>query len=218
MILNDFDIMKYGAKPVHIGFYGVDCEEMLFFQYLPVKLISQSTLTIENRLKCFEEIITDACNDFIKEFGEEKYISSNIYITAKRLYQVDGKNFNRKGYHSDGFLTDDINYIWSDKNPTIFNFSDFNLTLDDKISIDEMELQADEKNCHEYRNSSLLRLNQYSIHKVNEIKESTLRTFLKVSFSDDRYDLKGNSRNHFLDYDWEMRDRDLERNIPQKLD
>lgn len=42
-------------------------------------------------------------------------------------------SFNRMGYHSDGFLTDDINYIWCDNNPTIFNISAFNLTLDENL-------------------------------------------------------------------------------------
>lgn len=34
-----------------------------------------------------------------------------------------------------------------------------------------------------------------------------MRNFLKVSFSKDKYDLKGNSKNYLLSYDWYFRDR-----------
>ncbi len=133
------------------------------------------------------------------------------------MYQVNGCSFNRKGYHSDGFLTNDINYVWCDKNPTVFNYSPFKLTLDDTISMKEMEEQANEEAIEIYPENSLLRLDQYNIHKVSENKGLVLRTFVKVSFSTDKYDLKGNSKNHLLDYNWNMRDRKKERNIPQLI-
>ena len=43
------------------------------------------------------------------------------------------------------------------------------------------------------------------------------RTFFKLSFSKDKYDLKGNSHNYLFDYNWEMRERKENRNIPQQL-
>lgn len=208
---------KYGELPVYLGTHEVECEEMIFYQYLPIKLSSQTELIMEERLNCFEKLIGNICCDFVGEYGLDRFISSNVYLTAKKMYQANGCSFNRKGYHSDGFMTDDINYIWSDKCPTVFNFSNFKLTLDDSISLKEMELQADEENIETYPEKSLLRLDQYNIHRVSELKGLYLRTFLKVSFSQDKYDLKGNSKNYLLDYDWEMRDRQVSRNIPQKL-
>lgn len=209
--------MKYGDLPTYLGLHEVDCEEMIYYQYLPIKLKSKTELLVEERLKPFEKILGNICCDFVGEFGLDRFIDSYVYLTAKKMYQSNGCSFNRKGYHSDGFLTNDINYIWSDKNPTVFNFSKFNLTLDDKISLKEMEEQADEEKIETYPDNSLLRLNQYNIHRVLSIKGTYLRTFIKVSFSQDKYDLKGNSRNYLLNYDWETRERELERNIPQKL-
>jgi hypothetical protein len=207
--------MKYGKLPKYLGLYDIQCDEMLFYQYLPIKLKNQTEPIVEDRLKCFEDLIGNICCDFVGEFGLDRFINSNVYLTAKKMYQVDGASFNRKGYHSDGFLTDDINYVWCDKNPTVYNYSPFKLTLDDKISMQEMEEQANNEAIEIYPENSLLRLDQFSIHKVSEIKSLSLRTFIKVSFSDDEYNLKGNSKNYLLDYDWEMRDRKLERNIPQ---
>ncbi|MFV9549648.1 hypothetical protein [Algibacter sp. PT7-4] len=210
--------MKYGTLPKYLGLHEVKCDEMLFYQYLPIKLKDQTKPIVEERLKCFEELIGNICCDFVGEFGLDRFVNSYVYLTAKRMYQVGGCSFNRKGYHSDGFLTDDINYVWCDKNPTVFNYSPFNLTLDDAVSMNEMEEQANEEAIEIYPENSLLRLDQYNIHKVSENKGLVLRTFVKVSFSADKYDLKGNSKNYLLDYDWEMRDRDIERNIPQRLE
>jgi len=209
--------MKYGTLPKYIGQHEIICDEMLFYQYLPIKLKDGIEPIMEERLKPFKDLVGNICCDFVGEFGLDRFINSYVYLTAKKMYQMPGCSFNREGYHSDGFMTDDINYVWCDKNPTIFNFSPFNLTLDDKVSMKEMEEQANPEAIEIYPENSLLRLDQFQIHKVSEITKLVLRTFIKVSFSSDVYDLKGNSKNYLIDYDWEMRDRSITRNIPQKI-
>jgi hypothetical protein len=120
-------------------------------------------------------------------------------------------------WHSDGFLTDDINYVWCDKYPTIFNDSNFKLTLNDNISMAEMKKQASPFNDVTYKENELLRLNQFNIHKVANVTDGGMRAFLKVSISKDKYDLIGNSHNYLMDYDWQMKERKQERNIPQSV-
>ena len=208
--------MKYGDKPKQLGLFEIDPKEMFFYQYLPIKLIGNIQPIFEDRLKIFEEILGAICCDFIGEFGLDRYNDSYIYLTAKNLYQKANCGFNRNGWHSDGFLTDDINYIWSDCQPTIFNFSDFEISNNDIKSMEEMNFQADPNNDAIYKNSRLLRLNQFNIHKVGDV-EKGMRCFLKVSFSKDKYDLIGNSKNYLLNYNWEMRKRNENRNIPQLL-
>ena len=209
--------MKYGSKPKDLGVIEIDCPEMLFYQYLPIKLIGQTEPIVEQRLKCFEPLIGACCCDFVADYGLSRYMDSYVYLTVKRLYQGKGYSFNRKGYHSDGFLTDDINYLWSNSLPTVFNFGKFDLSLDDNTSMIEMEQQAKKENEFTYPQGSILRLDQFVIHKVSDEEIKGMRTFAKVSFSNDKYDLKGNAKNYLLDYDWQMRNRGLKRNIPQKL-
>lgn len=209
--------MSYGKHPKELGLFECDCLEMLFYQYLPIKLIGQAEPKMEERLKCFSEIIGAACCNFIGIFGLDRYVNSYVYVTAKCMFQKSGYSFNREGYHSDGFMTEDINYVWCDKQPTVFNSTKFILSQDDCLSLTEMEIQAKEENEFTHAENTLLRLDQFNIHKVAEIKDIGLRTFLKVSISKDRYDLKGNSHNYLLDYDWQMKTRKIERNIPQSL-
>jgi hypothetical protein len=208
--------MRYGELPSQLGLHFVNCHEMMFYQYLPIKLSGMVEPKFEERLFPFSSLMGVICCDFVGTFGIDRYVKSNIYVTAKRLFQTPGCAFNRPGYHSDGFMTDDINYIWSDCNPTIFNRSKFALTLHDSISLVEMEAQACKENEVKYDDCVLLRLNQFNIHKVGEIEQPGLRTFLKVSFSIDKYNLIGNSHNHLLDYNWEMIERKFDRNIPQQ--
>lgn len=201
--------------PAFLGLHEISCDEFMFYQYLPVKLCGQTEIALENRLACFGPIIGTICCDYVGFRGLDAFVAAYVYVTAKRMYQAPGCPMNRPGWHTDGFMTGDINYIWSDHVPTIFNYSYFNLTQDDEQSMHEMRKQADESNNATYPDNALLRLDQFCVHRAADCQAPTLRTFLKVSFSPDRYDLKGNAHNHLLEYHWPMRERSMSRNTPQ---
>lgn len=207
---------RYGSYPTILDFYEIQVNEIMTYQYMPIKLIGQHLPIYEDRLKVFNKIIGVACCDFVGQFGLNKYINSYVYITAKHRFVSPECPMNRTGYHSDGFMTDDINYIWSDCFPTIFNISQFNLTQDENISLKEMEEQA--KTSCEFipKNYSLIRLHQHNIHKVAPVTESRMRTFFKLSFSKDKFNLIGNTHNYLLDYEWEMKERSAHRNVTSK--
>lgn len=209
--------MKYGAMPHLVGYRDVDCTEFMFYQYLPVKFPGFHEVTLEPRLEPFSYVIGAACCDYIGLRGLDAYVAAHVYVTAKRLFLPPYANMNRPGWHSDGFLTDDINYIWSDCLPTVFNGSDFRLTLDDEVSLGEMALQALPANDAQFEPNTVLRLDQFVIHRPAVVTEPTTRTFCKVSISGDQYDLEGNSHNYRLSYNWPMRKRGLSRNVPQRL-
>lgn len=215
----------YNQLPVEVDSFNLNFKEFMYYQYLPIKMSETENRNdsirhkIEDRLKAvkgLDHFLTIIENDFIKNFGIARYFSSYMYLTLKRQYQKNGCVINREGYHSDGFLTEDINYIWCDKQPTIFNNTDFILSKDDNKSLDEMGFQAIMDNDRTYPINTILRLNQYCIHKVGKPIEG-IRSFIKVSFSRDRYNLEGNSHNYELDYKWKMRPRSILRNIPQEL-
>jgi hypothetical protein len=206
--------MKYGELPVNLGTYLVDCPELMYYLYLPIKLSGATELKYEERLHFINSLMGTICCDFVGNYGLNKYVESYVYLTVKKMWQTPKSLLNRDGYHSDGFLSEDINYIWSNKSPTIFNSTAFKLTLDDKQSMLEMKSQARTENEVTYPENSLLRLNQFNIHKVNEGDYVGWRTFVKVSFSLDKYNLIGNSKNYLLDYNWDMVERNIERNIP----
>ncbi len=204
--------MKYGQLPKVVGDFYLECEENLFYLYLPVKMEDTKWgIRIPDQLKRFKPLVIEAIID--SGAGKGDY----IYLTAKNMFITPNYLAQRPGYHSDGFMTDDLNYIWYDSSPTIFNNSEFNLTPDHDISLREMEEQADPSKEVIYPCKTLLKLDQYVIHKVAPIDKPVIRTFVKVSISKDRYNLKGNSHNYLFDYKWDMYDRGLVRNDPHKL-
>lgn len=209
-------MLRYGKFPHYMGCVNVECKEMMFYQYLPIKLAGTASMSIEPRLLVFSDMIGQCCCDFIGEYGLDRYVNSYVYLTVKHMYQLPGCPYNREGWHSDGFMTDDINYVWSNNNGFTFNDGEFNLSQDHDKSLVEMIEQEDYRCNGRVGDNELYRLDQFVIHKVSEVIEPCLRTFFKLSISSDKYNLIGNSHNYKLDYDWEMKSRDIERNHPSK--
>lgn len=213
----------YGNKPVEIASdVIIDKSEMYFYQYLPVKLKdSFNDFAIPERLSCIEELYIKCCNDFLEYFckGDLKiYDKYYIYVTAKCLYVKGGENFNRMGWHCDGFMSNDINYIWSDCIPTEYVTGEFDIVQDHQKSIEQMNRLFYHSEPLKCKPNSIYRLDETVIHRCgyNTNRESVLRHFVKVSFSKDKYNLKGNSHNYLLDYNWDMKERELFRNHPSK--
>lgn len=208
--------MKYGQLPISLGIHKVLATEMMFFQYLPIKMAGDNIPKMEPRLDVFRELVGVCCCDYIGRNGLDAYVASYVYLTAKHLYQSAGCSFNRMGYHSDGFMTDDINYIWCDKDPTVFNTSEYALTQHHEFSLTEMDIQSMKENEIKYADYELLRLDQFNIHKVADVTTGGMRTFFKLSVSKEKYNLIGNSHNYLLNYSWEMQPREEIRNHPTK--
>lgn len=221
-------MQKYGSKPKILGeFKDIKCQEMMFYMYMPIKMAMTDRivpsyydphfypyvedLRYDKRLDVFRPLI-----DAVVKYEGINIIDSYVYITAKHTFVSEHNAPNRPGWHSDGYLTDDLNYIFYDKFPTEICIQDFNLTPDHTISLKEMEEQVKEENIITYEPYTLIRLDQYNIHRVPLIKESGMRTFVKITVSKEKYNLIGNTHNHFFDYNWDMKKRDVDRNHPTK--
>lgn len=202
----------YGASPVDLGLVDIESKEMMFWLYCPIKLPGHALSVVPDNLKQFIPLIREAVFDITYK----QWYDSYVYITAKTLFVTADNPGNRPGWHSDGFMTDDLNYVWSDCNGTMFWEPDeaVEFTQDHKLSLDEMQKAADAGPHVVYPDKHLLRLNQGVIHRVADVTKPGVRTFVKISVSKDKYDLVGNSVNHKLAPDWEYKDRILERNAP----
>lgn len=212
----------YGNPPKNLGLIDLNPEEMMFWLYCPIKMAGDAALFVPQNLRQYSAIIAAVRAD-LHRLDERKWLDSYVYITAKTLYVTPGNPGNRPGWHSDGFLTDDLNYVWSDKNPTVFWMPEYDFvetrvsfTADHNASLAEMDAMCEPDVTHHFRypNKHLLRLDQTVMHKVDTDIQPGVRTFVKISVSKHRYALKGNSINHELHYGWSMEDRTEERNDP----
>lgn len=209
----------YGAAPVDLGRVDISPSEMMFWLYCPIKLPSQHHETLPPNLKQFSPLVEEVFHDVVRDNdGANLWREGYVYITAKTLWCTPENPGNRPGWHSDGFLTDDLNYIWADANPTVFweSHERVSFTADHNESLVEMEAACEHDTFahRRYPLEHLLRLDQSVMHKVDTNIPAGVRTFVKISVSKHRYDLKGNSINHALAPDWAYQDRAAERNHP----
>ncbi len=214
----DYTPHIYGEAPKNLGQFDFDTSEMMFWLYCPIKLPNGRRCLPDN-LKKFDKFVQYCIEDLINEFGIDRWENSYVYLSAKSMHVSKEAQGNRLGWHSDGFLTNDLNYIWCDLNPTVFFESDERLKLpaDHTQSARVMDIALEEFPEHHkrYPTKTLLRLDQTVLHKVEPNAQSGVRTFLKLSISDKPYALKGNSINHGLHTGFDYQDRQPERNCPQ---
>lgn len=202
----------YGTQPENLGLVDIDPTEMMFWMYCPIKTPGMIDAVVPANLMQFLPLIEKVKAD--ADEWQDKY----VYITAKTLYVKPETPGNRPGWHSDGFMTDDLNYIWSDRNPTVFFYdgSQHSFSCDHVRSMDEMnQLCEDDPSKHfRYSNKHLMKLDQRVLHKVDTNIQAGMRTFVKISVSKDVYALKGNSINHELPIAEVYQERGVERNCP----
>lgn len=221
---------RYGKAPTVIGTFDLDFEEYMHYMYLPVQINDKSGYysgyqwSIPDNLRFAEEII-NAAFDHEEDLGNEW---TYIYVTARRGYATPGNPLNRPGWHSDGFGTPDVNYVWTDRYPTEFAVGTFENVSEDHIeSVRDFESAIENAKRQRpsdreifvgtYNDNVLLRLDERVIHRAPEIPApGGERSFFKVSFSNEKYNLKGNSHNYGLEYEWTMFDRVSTRNDPAR--
>lgn len=178
-----------------------------YILYMPVKLANQ-----ENVASTIND--SNLINLIFKREGKKNLFDKYIYLSFETSYVQAGKSQKRPGWHIDGFLSDDINYLWYSNTPTIFNKGKFELDNCHSLSIQQMEEQAKEENNIIYPDKTLLRLDNNVVHKASIPEISGVRTFVKLSISSHKYNLNGNTKNPYLCYNWKMHDRNLVRNHP----
>jgi hypothetical protein len=198
--------MIVGNEPRIVGRFTIAPPEMMFIQYMPIAMPGTG-FRIPKNLECFKPILAalnwaDVC--------PEDY----VYVSAKHLYVDRDRCFNRPGWHVDGFGTDDLNYIWTNRAPTEFCIQPFDVSDDCDESMAQMSAQALPENVRIYGDNMLVRLDNTVVHRPPATIEPGFRIFLKISISRDRYNLIGNAHNHLFDYDWPMMPRSEKRNHP----
>lgn len=197
----------FSHEPIVLGQYDIDCRELMFVQYMPIAM-PYGPIRIPDNLRCFAPLVAAVTLHGCPS-------GAHIYLTAKRLFVGPNCLGNRPGWHTDGFGTDDINYIWYDAVPTEFCVNQYFVLSDDHdLSLDQMAQQARSQNITTYPAGSLLKLDSSVVHRVAQPVTEGYRTFVKISVSRERYNLAGNARNYLFDYDWQMVGRQAGRNHP----
>ena len=202
---------EYGYPPIDLGRVDLAPVEMMFWLYCPVKLSGSTEIVVPANLMQFLPLL-----ERVKDDCRNRWRESYVYLTAKTLWVSPENPGNRPGWHSDGFMTDDINYVWSDRDGTLFWEPEKSriFTQDHTASLSEMNAAALVGPIKQYPDKHLLRLDETVIHRVADFGAPAMRSFVKISVSRHRYNLVGNSINHLLSINWDLSPRTVERNHP----
>lgn len=199
--------MIYGAAPDIVGEICIPDCELTFTLYMPVRLAGEDLVSVPRYLDGYQALV-DAALEYEGARANGRY----VYLTVKRLWVEPGCVGGRPGWHTDGFGTDDVNYIWADADPTEFCIQPFTLSDDHEVSMRQMEEQARAENIVAYNPIDLIRVDARHVHRCPVNPKPGYRTFARVSISRDRYDMIGNAHNYGLDYNWIMHPRGFVRN------
>src|ERR1044072_50098 len=172
-------VQEYGKYPRSLGGWNLHWDEFMHWLYLPARLPYQRNITLPPNLEFTRRLIEICVQD-----GAEP--SDHIYISAKRGFVDHNNVLNRPGFHCDGFGSNDLNYIWSDKWPTRVAEQQFKDISDDhNISMEQFEEQIKPNCVRSLQPKVLYRLDPWVVHATPEIPEGEVgvRGFLKVSIS-----------------------------------
>lgn len=191
---------------------------------MPVKLSGSSAIKVPESIKRFKDIIFDAIAYEEQHFGSIH--DYNVYVTIDQKVVKEGNTGRRAGAHSDAFiekdgkqldvkndtahLIDEVShtYIAYDVCPTEFFNAPFPISAGScDSSMKTFDEIADTAEVVTYPCNTLLMMNPYVVHRSSVCKETTQRTFIKVSISKKRYAREGNTKNFMFNYDWQLKPR-----------
>lgn len=206
----------YGKPPEIVGPVDTAVDEFMTYVYLPVVIPGHGGMRLPARVEPVRPIVEAACSAETERAGTLDGL--HVYVTVKHGFATPDNPLNRPGWHCDGFGTDDINYVWWSRWGTRFALGDFGDVPDDhmtSLDVFERRVTSPDVTIRSYDDFQLLRLDPYVVHATPNIPApGGMRTFVKVSLSPHRYNLRGNAHNHLFDYQWPMFDRDTLRNDP----
>lgn len=197
--------------PEMMGELHLHSDEVMYYLYLPISTPGLDGYRLpDDRLEFLIPLIERIMKDIPERFKNEY-----VYLTVKKMFVGGGVTANRPGWHCDGFLSTDLNYVWYDSVPTIFTYGKFSITPNHTDSLREFDEQAREEDEVYFAPGELLKLDDMVIHRVNtDVPNQLMRTFIKVTVSENRFNLKDNSRNPMLPDDGPYYERALVRNDP----
>ncbi len=179
-----------------------------------IKDIGSDEYLIPDNLKPFvRDVILDV---HLIDMSLNKAIDMYAYLTIKKMYIQPNTCGNREGWHIDGFMSDQKNFIWSDcdATPTEVSIGSFDLTLDHEKSIDEMYEQGWGNFNLQLKSNVLYEMNQECVHRPtqNNTNKPVLRTFIKLTYTKELFNGYGNAWNYLIPHIKPSKERSICRN------
>jgi len=213
----------YSGHPLAIANLKLEAEEFQHVVYMPIKEKGDVRPRLPENLRWAWPAVDAVLGHLWGPRCPDLFESWYVYLTVKRSWVEAGTVGNREGWHIDGYGSNgDKNFIWCDAVPAEYMKGTFNLPAGHAECLERLEFLGNLGDRMESAHISRGTLAAHvlydlgsTIHRCGIARVSGMRTFLKVSVSRDKYDLKGNARNPLLpSTHWPLKDRQGTRNHP----
>lgn len=202
------------THPVQIAHVEGDLPEVMHYLYLPVLMLESSAdIRMPHNIAHWSPLVRIAMDAALRYGRQYDY----AYISARKGRATPDNPLNRPGWHGDGFGTEDLNFVWWRGPGTRFAVQDFDVDDDHVTSLRQFEEQVRPECIVSPPEGSLYMLTPSIIHATPIIgAPGCMRQYVKISLSNDRYNLENNSHNYLFDYHWPLHSRELIRNDPHR--
>ena len=206
---------RYGTPPLFVGKFDLTLPEVMYYLYLPVKMMD-SDIRLPQNVECCRPLI-GAALDYAVAAGRNT-LGEYVYLSARKGWASPDNPLNRPGWHCDGFGTRDLNFVWWDGPGTRFAVQEFSGINGSHIaSLGQFETQVKASSIRQGKAHSLYAIDPHCVHSTPLIKApGCMRQYIKVSLSPERYNLENNSHNYLFDYSWPLHSRAEIRNDPHR--
>lgn len=205
-------MIVYGKMPQFLGQFDIDLSEVMYYLYLPVVMHARYwDVRLPGNVKCCLPLIERAMATTKRSF-------EYVYLSARKGWATPDNPLNRPGWHCDGFGTDDVNAVYWVGAGTRFASQAFtDISTDHVKSMQQFEEQVKLEKVVTFPEKGLYLLDPSIVHATPVIKHpGGMRQYIKVSLSNEKYNLENNSHNYLFDYQWPLHHRDVIRNDPAR--
>jgi hypothetical protein len=201
------------GHPIPCGHFNFELPEVMYYLYLPV-VMDDSPVKLPPNVEICRDLINQAII-----FGERHRPGRSYryaYLSARKGWASPDNPLNRPGWHCDGFGSNDMNFVWWAGPGTRFTYQRLTDISDDHlISMRQFEEQIRPEFVYTPTEKNLYGISPLCVHATPLIAApGCMRQYVKVSLSNERYNLENNSHNYLFDYDWPLHSREETRNDP----
>lgn len=206
----------YGDRPVNIGHFPITLSEVMYYLYLPVRMLDSDIRLPPNVEVC--RPLIHAAESYLRSQTRDLGTYEYFYLSARKGWATPDNPLNRPGWHCDGFGTHDMNFVWWSGPGTRFAAQEFDGIERDHIkSLAQFEQQVKPDCVYSPPEKNLYAINPSVVHATPIVgAPGCMRQYIKISMSNERYNLENNSHNYLFEYDWPLHSRDVIRNDPHQ--
>lgn len=216
------EVMYYLYLPVQFP----DMEQPSRYHFAPAILIHGfDTMRMPENLRVTGiQALVNRALDYATAQGRDVN-QDYVYVSARKGWATPDNPLNRPGWHCDGFGTNDANFVWWNGPGTRFAVGEFEgIDADHIRSLEQFEKQITYNGRNEYGDPGRIEIENglahgfyyidpFCVHSTPLINPpGCMRQYIKISLSQEKYNLENNSHNYLFNYDWEMHSRNVVRN------